>query len=546
MQLTSQLRLYGLSSDALCTLDALGDYHGRMLRKLYAWVAKRGGKAKQHKTEFCRTFGVSTRLFNSLRTELDGLIEGTTELLKGRQTDLDKSIRALKTKLRRLEVKFFEQIALNRLSVSKTYFEKKVRERAHARARLVKAQQKREAIGARLAAHVPGIGFGSRKLFSKQYNLSANQYSSHKQWLADWRAARSHQCFFLGSKDEAGGNQQCTLFQDKNGVLSLRIRIPDALLKSGDSKYLILPKIDLPYGGEALRAAFDAGQALSWRLHRDTTGWRLFVAFARPEAKKVTAGVPYGALGVDFNADHLAVAETDPDGNFSRNKTRRYDLAFEGKTSGQRAAILADALEAIVSLALELKKPIVIEDLDFTALKKQMAKRSPARARALSGLAYAQFIKLLESKCYLRGVELVKVNPAYTSVAGRIKYARPKGLSVHHAAAGVIARRAQGCIERLPREGEHCIPAHGTTLSFRTPERKVSESHGVLWRKVGTALTGFLRKSFKPTREASRLRSAQGRIRMQGLRPASPERGRRGPAAKSSQSLHEQICAVCI
>jgi IS605 OrfB family transposase len=255
-----------------------------------------------------------------------------------------------------------------------------------------------------------------------------------------------------------------------------------------------------------------------------------------------TIQVQYGAVGVDFNGDHLAVTVVDPYGNFSRHTTRRLELPFEGKTSGQRAAILADALEELVSLADKLKLPLVIEDLDFSEKKKQLRKVSPAQARALSGLAYAQFTKLLESKCYLRGIELVKVNPAYTSAAGRIKYATPKGMSVHHAAAGVIARRGQGCVERLTRAKEQRIPAHGTTLSFPIPARKSGASEGVTWKKVNTALTGFLRKSFKPTRSAARLRSAQGRISARDSRLLYPERGRRGPAATSTHDS-EQICS---
>ena len=59
----------------------------------------------------------------------------------------------------------------------------------------------------------------------------------------------------------------------------------------------------------------------------------------------------------------------------------------------------------------------------------------------LSGLAYAQYQQLMASKCFRFGLELILVNPAYTSVAGRLKYAVPFGRSVHLAAAGVIARR---------------------------------------------------------------------------------------------------------
>jgi IS605 OrfB family transposase len=541
MQLTLQFRVRDLSAETLRTFDALGDYHGHMLRELYAYVAKHGGPALRHKTAFCREYGISARLFNSLRTEIDGLIKGTTELLTTQRDDLKKSIKSLYGKLKRLE-QFFGKIEQDQLRVKSKTSLKKRAQQARAKAKLTKARHKLAGIDKRLAARVPGICFGSRKLFMKQFHLKENGYRSRKEWLADWHAARSHQCFFLGSKDETGGNQQCTLSEAADGSLSLRIRIPDALLKSGDKKYVVVPNVRLPFGDDALRAALEAGQALTWRMHRDSTGWRFFVAFERPARATRTVQVLYGAVGADFNSDHIAVTVVDANGNFSKLATRRLELPFEGRSSGQRAAILADALEDLVSLADKLKLPLVIEDLDFKEKKKQLGKMSPAQARALSGLVYAQFTTLLESKCHLRGIALVKVNPAYTSVAGRIKYATSKGLSVHHAAAGVIARRAQGCTERLSRARELRIPAHGTTLSFPLPARKDGASKGAAWKRVTTALTGFLRKSFKPTRSAARLRSAQGRTSARDLSLTHPERGRRGPAAQSNCES-EQICS---
>jgi hypothetical protein len=177
MQLTDQLRLYDLSPETLLILDALGDYHGRMLRKLYAYVAKHGGTAKRHKTAFCQLHGISARFFNALRTELDGLIDGTTELLTARCNDLEKEVRALNAKLRRLD-KFFEQIMLNRLEVTTKLFRSKTAQQAHARNRLTRAEQKLQSVKIRLEANVPGIGFGSRKLFLKQFNLKENGYRS--------------------------------------------------------------------------------------------------------------------------------------------------------------------------------------------------------------------------------------------------------------------------------------------------------------------------------------------------------------------------------
>jgi hypothetical protein len=42
------------------------------------------------------------------------------------------------------------------------------------------------------------------------------------------------------------------------------------------------------------------------------------VSFDHPPAARVTSSTTYGALGLDFNVDHLAVTETGASGNLSR------------------------------------------------------------------------------------------------------------------------------------------------------------------------------------------------------------------------------------
>ena len=51
--------------------------------------------------------------------------------------------------------------------------------------------------------------FGSKRLWRKQHDLEANGYSSHEEWLQDWRAARGDEFFVLGSRDKTAGCQLC-------------------------------------------------------------------------------------------------------------------------------------------------------------------------------------------------------------------------------------------------------------------------------------------------------------------------------------------------
>ena len=67
--------------------------------------------------------------------------------------------------------------------------------------------------------------------------------------------------------------------------------------------------------GEQPARATELGQAISYRCKRDGRGWRVFAATRMMDVPVVTDQC-LGAIGMDLNADHLAVAETDASGNY--------------------------------------------------------------------------------------------------------------------------------------------------------------------------------------------------------------------------------------
>ncbi|SFU25895.1 hypothetical protein SAMN05192563_104330 [Paraburkholderia aspalathi] len=112
----------------------------------------------------------------------------------------------------------------------------------------------------------------------------------------------------------------------------------------------------------------------------------------------------------------------------------------------------------------------------------------------LSGLLYAKYRQLLEAKCFRAGVELIRIDPVYTSTIGAVKYASRRGWSVHAAAAGVIARRGQKSTERLPRAGTAVrVPVRGGHHALELPARKGRDSRVAAWRGVHAAYRGVVR-----------------------------------------------------
>ena len=96
----------------------------------------------------------------------------------------------------------------------------------------------------------------------------------------------------------------------------------------------------------------------------------------------------------------------------------------------------------------------------------------------LSSFSYNQTINAIESKAFKEAIEVNKINPAYTSIIGRVKFMVRYGLSVHLSAAYVIARRLHYYSERFPRYLE-IIDNKNSRSAFFLPERN-RKKHGVL------------------------------------------------------------------
>ena len=287
--------------------------------------------------------------------------------------------------------------------------------------------------------------------------------------------------------------------------MTLRLRLPDALAEE-HGKYLVIPGIRFKYGQEQVLAALEGnaeyavfrrkhgekaarqsglGQAVSYRFKRDKKGWRVFVTTDMAQAPVVTDQTR-GAIGVDLNADHLAVSETDGSGNWLR--FWRAPLVTYGKNTHQAEAIIGDAVAGVVSYAKEAGKPIVIEKLDFWQKKAVLEGESRRYSRMLSSFSYGRVRACFLSRGIRQGVEVHQVNPAFSSVIGRVKFMERYGLSVHQAAALVLARRLLGCSERIPRL-RVCPLGNGVQVAFSVPARKRVKHVWTYWGAICQSAT---------------------------------------------------------
>ena len=348
--------------------------------------------------------------------------------------------------------------------------------------------------------------FGSRKLWRKQYDLEAGGYANHEAWLADWQDARQGEFFVLGSRDETAGCQLCQAGIAADGSLTLRLRLPDALADRY-GKHLTIRGVRFAYGHEQVLAALASsadyaacrrehgeksaratglGQAISYRFKRDDKGWRVFLTTEMEDVRVVT-NKRRGAIGVDLNADHLAVCETDGSGNYVH--AFRVPLVTYGKSRRQAGALIGDAVARVVDYARRVGKLVVIERLDFREKKAALEGESRKYTRMLSSLSYAKTLACFLSRGHRQGVEIRQVNPAFSSVIGRVKFMERCGLSVHQAAALVLARRLLGCSERIPRRWVAPV-GNGVHVAFRACKEACEAHVDVLGCDLGPVETG--------------------------------------------------------
>jgi IS605 OrfB family transposase len=504
-------------------------------------------------------FRLPARLHNAIAIDLAGMVKSIQQKSKlDAEAVVDKLLAVEK-----VYAKIDKQIQERQKQASQPNFPwskftelHRQRQRKKEVADRLDAKQKR--LAARADAKFPSICFGSRKRFNAQHHLDDNGYDSHYDWLADWRQARADQFLVVGSADEDSGNKTCRATINDDGTVSLALQ----LVEGRGTEKLIIPNLRLPHGhddwltaitnadaecevskrwqaetarliaemkdkGEWSEAAEKAlrtkrrkerekqpkiGAAITYRFVKDKYGWRLLVLVPNT-ACMPEADFSHGALGIDLNDNHLAVVQLDANGKLINCQSLA--MVMYGKSNGQRLALLHNLATAVVNQAHANSLPICIEKLDFAGKKKRLREIGSDRAaRRLSSFAYARFAAILVAHAKLKGVAVVFVEPAFTSVIGAAVHAVPEGLTVHGGAAMAIARRAMAFEEVIPARLRLCNNGRRPLL-IKRPDSLRSKAWvdpwWMGWRELAKAV-------HVAREQATTLRRSTGSQRRQKLR----------------------------
>ena len=206
------------------------------------------------------------------------------------------------------------------------------------------------------------------------------------------------------------------------------------------------------------------------------------------------------------------MAETDVSGN--PVKSFSVPLVTYGKSRRQAEAIIGDAVAGVVAYAREVGKPILIEQLDFRQKKAVLEGENPRYSRMLSSFSYGKIKAFFLSRGYREGVEVHQVNPAFSSVIGRVKFMERYGLSVHQAAALVLARRLLGCSERIPRR-QVCPVGNGVHVAFTVPARKRVKHVWTHWGAISGQLRPALAAQHRLGKRRRRTNPVQAILRVE-------------------------------
>lgn len=484
----------GLSADQY--LQEYAAYFGMLERKLFVQSHIKGADSSSLKKSFMKEFGITARQFNSLRMQLDGKVSSMIEKRK-------LEIQELKSKMSYLQKIIVKKTAqkdqlhqkLQVLSQTHPSFQKVVKKYHNLKHYLHQKKRRLRNLGQKLEKRESDVQrntiricFGSKKLFHTQFHLEENQYKNHQEWRKDWQEVRNSQFLVIGSKDETFGNQTAT-YDLKN---TLRLRVANHFTDIF-GKYIEFPATLFPYGQEWLDKAkvpcmgfTRSGRpqkyysSISYRFMKRKKGWYLNATVER-EIPKTGTSNDNGLIGVDLNAGFLSVCEIDRFGN--PIKSWSINVPMYSRRKEQIVASMSDAIKAVLDYAVLVQKDVVIEKLDFLKKKTQLREMGPAYARMLSGFAYSTFQQMMDSKAKKTGVKIRRVNPAYTSQIGQMKFMARYGLSSHESAACMIARRGYHFKTEKPK--------YDTILSFPKNFDKY-QSNFSNWRTI----TNHLKKEY--------------------------------------------------
>ena len=430
--------------------------YGKMIR--FTWHRiKNGGQFPMKKSEFNtllqKTFGVNKRVANSVIYEVIGVYKALYQLKWTEFFQLKEKISKKYKKYEKLQQKVYvlkEKAKSNSLYQKQLPYYRKLKANLfHAKQQINRMKRSLKNILVVLNSRKLEICFGSKKLFLSQYHLAENHMTSHKVWYEVFCERRDNRVLYIGSKDERRGNLLVQLVPmvnvGKGNSYTIQIR------KNTKAREYIRGTCTFKHmGGQLAKLIIDKTHGITYRIkfRGKKCYLQAMIKIDRNSSDCATRST-YGTIGLDYNDGFIEMAETNETGNLV--KLKHIDLKYHG-TGKKAESEIRQVVSDIVNYAISVGKDIVIEDLDFKKTKAETEKTKSDRGKSYNKMIhlfdYSRYKMTFKNCCYLRNVNLIKINPAYTSKIAGQKYCNQRKLVIHQGASFVIARRGQGYVDK--------------------------------------------------------------------------------------------------
>jgi len=395
------------------------------------------------------------------------------------------------------------------------------------------------------------VVFGSKKLFKK---LCKNHLTgkTREELKKQWRELRQGALISIGSRHEAVKGNLLLRFVELDGKLHLRIT-------TGKREFIYAKVLREPSNSKDKWLSFIAMLLESWQTQNYfayTVELKLrngevygSVSFELP-TPEVRYTKENGVIAIDTNASpiHLAIAEVSKTGELLSYQTinLHHLLGLSQNTKDHQEWILA---HQIVDLAIQKNKAVAIENLK--KLKKGMRGDGKAELRKrLHQWNAKKFLQKLKRVAMLKGVEVVEVNPAYTSIIGMLKYAPQLNIDKDIAGAYVIGRRALGFKEDMPENYEKLLKDKAyLEFALKRYEEREKELRELLEEETNQYKRNALESELKVVENARKLlinliQSLQSESSScEGAYGRNPEQGR---VAKTTLQSAWQVLKVAL
>ena len=278
-------------------------------------------------------------------------------------------------------------------------------------------------------------------LKAKDINQEHALFGGKKNWKRlltgliskkEWKSLRDNELYSRGDRS-APGNPNIRVIGSPEGY-RLRVGL------SGSRQFLFF-KLYIP---EKFKEQFELYKdCYDVRIKLKGSKFYVMIGIDIPDTP-VLYKLSNGAIGVDTNPDGLGTVEVNREGNIISHEYLYLQRLPFAKHDKRQHDIEALALQ-VVNKAILANKGIVIEDLKFNDGKHGSRKFNRMRHNFI----YSQLLLAIERRAIKDGVELRKINPAFTSIVGILKYQEQYSLNRHTAAALIIGRRGMGIMEKI-------------------------------------------------------------------------------------------------